>query len=154
VLLIPEDRALGDIAIGFRSRVAHLRVEPPVGGKARLREQLVTQEIEKLRRFPNRFLVLVRDFDGQRLTDLRDAIPDDLQHRVFILGPLNEAEDLRAELLSSNRLDPNTWERIGQLLADECLSGARTVQQLGQLAHLDHEFDRARSTLMSLLAPT
>jgi len=151
LLLIPEDPALHDIAVGFAGRFHNVQVDPPVMGKIKLRDQFLEQELRKLGQFPLRFLVLVQDFDGEALSGLERSIPADLRHRVFVLGPIDESEDLRSELREARVLTSNTLDEIGKRLADDCLAGEDGLWRSGQLVHLQDQLRVLRETVLPFL---
>ena len=145
MLVIPEDTGLADIAIGFAKECLNIQVDPPTEGKVKLARQFMDEEIGKLRRFPSRTLVLLRDFDQIPQSDLWRDVPADLVDRVFIFGPLDEFESLRTELRLTGKVRPNTPERIGELLAEECRANVMDLWRTAQLAHLGSEVARARA---------
>jgi hypothetical protein len=100
VLILPEDDANHELANGVlleandRRQVQILR---PAGGWTHVRDDFAAEHVAPMRRFANRAMVLLVDFDGAltRLQDIQAIVPQDLVDRVFILGSLTEPEDFR-----------------------------------------------------------
>jgi hypothetical protein len=97
-------------------------------------------------RYPNRFMVLLIDFDGHedRLAYAMKAIPERLTERVFILGVLTEPEDLKRAGLGS-------YEEIGQDLAKDCREDTDTTWGHDLLRHNSGEVDRLRDCVRPFL---
>jgi hypothetical protein len=79
-------------------------------------EQFEKDYAPKMSTFPQRIMVLLIDFDGQknRFDYVRSHIPEELKKRVFVLGIQSEAENLKREV----QMDP---EEIGDTLAADCI---------------------------------
>jgi hypothetical protein len=99
-------------------------------------------------RYPNRFMVLLIDFDGHedRLAYAKKVIPERLTERVFILGVLTEPEDLKRAGLGS-------YETIGQDLAKECREETDAIWAHELLRHNSGEIDRLRGRVRPFLFP-
>jgi len=103
VLILPEDDANRQIAIGFVQPpsvpVAHRNIQVLRGGWSAVRAQFVEQYQDSLKQYPQRHMVLLVDFDEQ--SDRRDAIlrsvEDALTARVFVLGTFSEPEKLKSK---------------------------------------------------------
>lgn len=143
VFVLPEDDANRQIANGFilhpglKSRV--IQVLPPPGGWSHVVENFCTNQAADLRRYAERRMVLLIDYDGQfpqRLEDIREQIPVDLSERVFILGVLSEPEDLKRDLRHSG------LEKIGEALADDCSQNTQQVWGNHLLRHNHDELER------------
>lgn len=143
VLVLPEDDANRQIANGFtlhpslNSRV--IQVLPPPGGWSRVVESFCSNQVTDLRRYAERRMVLLIDYDGQfpqRLDDIREQIPDDLLERVFILGVLSEPEELKRDLRHPG------FEKIGEALADDCSQNTQNMWGNHLLRHNHDELER------------
>ncbi|CAN5674390.1 hypothetical protein BH11ARM2_BH11ARM2_01260 [soil metagenome] len=89
-----------------------------------MRDEFLKDHIPDMRRFPERKMVLLIDFDGKNKNyeSVLLAIPEDLLPRVIILGVATEPEDLKRRLRREPELFPglNNLEAIGQRLAEDC----------------------------------
>ena len=149
VLVLPEDDANRQLAIGFRLdpfvSVRRMQVLPVAGGWAKVLESFRTDHVQKVQALPTRFMVLLIDFDGKddRLDQAKAAVPDNLKDRVFVLGVWTEPEQLRAVL--------DSYEKIGLRLAKDCREG--TVQTWGHqlLRHNDDELERLNRQVRPIL---
>lgn len=86
------------------------------------------------------------DFDHQaeRLSSVKDEIPQELSDRVFVLGVLSEPEDLKANLRKS-------LEAIGESLSQDCSDDTRRVWGHDLLKHNEPELDRMVSSVKPFL---
>lgn len=94
--------------------------------------------IAQLRRFLERRLILLLDFDQQideRTERVRGQIPPDLLPRVYMIGTSSEPEALRTGLGRS-------LESIGQDLASDCMNGVPGTWDHALLAHTQPERNR------------
>lgn len=151
VLVLPEDRANLQLATGFHDEVdatrqRQMQVLPVAGGWRRVLERFSSDHIDKMRSNPNRFMVLLIDFDGrpERLGVAKAAVPPELADRVFILGARDRPETLKAKLNKS-------CERIGSRLGQDCRDD--TYQTWGHelLQHNADELDRLREHVRPIL---
>jgi len=140
VHVLPEDDANRQIAVGFHNHLAlkqprNLEILPPASGWARARDKLRDVHVPEMRKYPERNLVLLIDFDATagRRAHMMAVVPADLQDRVFVLGVFSEPEKLKQAL--------GSFEKIGGLLADECATGA-----VGAWGHLLLAHNAAEST--------
>ena len=108
VLVLPEDDANRQIAIGFQLRLdwfvqRQIQVLPPAGGWNKALETFESDHIGSMDRNPKRFLVLLIDFDCDdgRLDRAKYSIPHQLEDRVFVLGAWSSPEKLRSAGLGS-----------------------------------------------------
>jgi hypothetical protein len=101
-----------------------------------------------LDRFPERFMVLLIDFDGrqERLTQARAVIPAHLTERVFILGVLSKPEALKQANLGS-------YEDIGLAMAKDCREETDETWGHHLLWHNAGELDRLREQIRPILFP-
>jgi len=93
-------------------------------------------------RYPNRFVVLLIDFDRKddRLNYAKSQIPDHLEDRVFILGVWSEPEDLKVPL-----------EEIGSALARDCREEIDVTWNHELLRHNVNELARLREQVRPIL---
>lgn len=150
LFILPEDKANHDIANGFRLDLPHtishqVKILHFVGGIPAIKASIQSNEAKGLNQYAERFLAVLVDFDGKgksRYDEIVDTVPLDLRNRVFILGSLQEPENLRSSLVTQNKVDPNTWEKIGSLLATDCLTGKAVTWRHEQLKHNRSELNR------------
>ena len=82
-------KANRQIAKGFEShasvRDVHMRILPEARGWRRVLDEFDATHSSELKKYPNRFLVLLIDFDedGARRQLVQSRIPADLLERVF-----------------------------------------------------------------------
>jgi hypothetical protein len=155
VMIVPEDAACRDVANGFVLRVDRdraVQVLPPMDGWANVRDALV-RDAFRLARFPERRLVVIVDFDNDlgRAEAVMGGCPDAIKDRVYIVGARDEVEDLRSSLVAQGRLDPNTLEGIGRLLAADCRHEAVVTWSHDMLGHNEAQYERMRTDLRALL---
>jgi len=149
VYVIPEDDANRQLANGFALEVQHIRqlkLLSPAGGWLSLCEKFRSEHIVEMRRFPQRHVVLLLDFDDQ--SDRRDRVmkdvPDDIKNRVFVLGAKSEPEALKQAGLGH-------FEEIGIQLALECRDGIIDLWSHDLLQHNASEIVRLRETVREIL---
>ncbi len=151
VYVLPEDDANRQVANGFLLESAlvdyRIRVLEEAGGWLETLDRFCSDYAPEMDRFPKRFMVLLIDFDGQsnRLDIVKGRIPPHLADRVFILGSLEEPENLRPTL--------GSYETIGLSLAKDCRDGTDLIWAHKQLRHNVHELDRLRSHVRPILFP-
>jgi len=142
VLVLPEDDANRQLANGFLLDISTRQVQVlvEVGGWVQVRDRFASDHVSGMRKYTDRFMVLLIDFDGHvnRLKTMRDSIPEDLLDRVFILGTSSEPEALRQAGLG-------TYETIGMGMADDCRHGTRTMWAHNLLCHNDAELARLQT---------
>lgn len=99
-------------------------------------EEFRDVHVSEMRRYPERRIVLLIDFDGriQRLSYVKGEIPSDLSDRVFVLGVLSEPERLKKSI-------GMTLEQIGKALAQDCVDETRSVWAHALLTHNETELD-------------
>jgi hypothetical protein len=150
IMVLPEDDANRQVANGFlldplllNSRI---QVLPVAGGWRQVLEDFVADHVLVMQKYANRFMVLLIDLDGyeERLTDVKEKIPEDLRERVFVLGALREPEDLRKANLGS-------YEEIGQAIAKDCREGTSAIWGHDQLRHNTDELQRLRERVCPFL---
>lgn len=151
VYVLPEDDANRQIANGFLLEPSladsRIRVLEEAGGWRETLDRFCSIYAAEMDRFPARFMVLLIDFDGRtdRLEAAKNRIPEHLTNRVFILGALNEPEDLRQEL--------GSYETIGLALARDCCEGTEVFWAHGMLQHNAAEIVRLRTQVRPILFP-
>jgi hypothetical protein len=151
VYILPEDDANRQLANGFLldpSLADHrIRVLEEAGGWRETLDRFCSIYADEMDRFPQRFMVLIIDFDGKvdRLDEAKGKIPKHLENRVFILGALKEPEDLRKDL--------GSYETIGQAIAKDCRTGTDVTWSHPQLSHNAAEVRRLRVEVQRILFP-
>lgn len=150
VLVLPEDDANRQLANGFELHLStrQFRVLPPAGGWTRVRDAFERNHVAEMDRRPERFMVLLLDFDTDthRCDRVRRAVPDRLHRRVFVLGVWTEPEDLRREF-------GIPWETIGYRMAEDCRLGTEGIWRHRLLTHNTPELDRLRLQVHPVLFP-
>lgn len=150
MFVLPEDDANRQIANGFMTHHAlrgnRIRILEPAGGWAKIRDSFSSEHNDALRRYPQRMMVLLVDFDGQgdaRLNEVKSQVDPDVAERVFVLGAQEEPEKLRAAL--------GSYETIGKALARECGDGSDTMWSHASLEHNRAELERALARVRPIL---
>jgi len=149
-LVLPEDDANRELANGFHlqvdwTRQPRMRVLPVAGGWNEVLERFKSQHVTEMDNYPERFMVLLIDFDGraESIDTARDAIPRHLANRVFVLGAWSEPEALKAEL--------GAYENIGFSMADDCREETDVTWGHKLLRHNASELERLRERVRSIL---
>ena len=150
VLVLPEDDANRQLAIGFRLEIPFaltrkIQVLPIAGGWLKVLDCFENDHVRAMARFPNRTMVLLIDFDGHhdRLDRAKAVIPDKLKDRVFVLGVWTEPQDLPTILGSK--------EDIGRALAKDCRQETDTTWGHELLRHNESELGRLRQHVRPIL---
>jgi hypothetical protein len=149
VLVLPEDLADRELANGFHMELGSIRqmqVLPEVGGWRKVLDCFKSDEVNYMRTYPERYMILLIDFDDEedRLQIAKNAIPDDLKNRVFVLGAQGEPEDLKGAGLGSH-------ETIGKALAKDCREETDEIWGHNLLRHNASELDRLREHVRPIL---
>jgi len=153
VLVLPEDDANRQLANGFRldQYLLNWRIQvlEEAGGWIKVLERFKKDQVVGLNRYPERFLVLLMDFDGdlERLSQAKAEIPNDLTERVFILGALTKPEALKQAGLGSP-------EEIGLAMAKDCREGTDTIWGHELLRHNAAELERLLPRVRPILFPS
>ena len=150
LFVLPEDRADSEVANGFlkypflASRV--MRVLNPAGGWLKVIEDFESNEIAKMRLYPERFMVLLFDFDNHvdRIDFAKGKVPLDIAERVLILGSLLDPENLSSAGLGK-------FEEIGFALAKDCREDTNNVWGHELLRHNAGELQRLRKHIHPIL---
>jgi len=150
VLVLPEDDANRQLANGFVLDQAvstrSIQVLEVAGGWNKVLECFLSDHVPRMVSYPNRHMVLLIDFDGQvgRLSQVRASIPEPLAERVYILGALNEPEDLKKAGLGD-------YETIGLAMARDCREETSKTWDHALLRHNAGELDRLRERVRPIL---
>jgi hypothetical protein len=148
--VLPEDDANSRIANGFHlelDRIRQMQVLPVAAGWNEVLRSFQTDHIHGMGRYPNRYMVLLIDFDRdeERLDYARRFIPAHLVDRVFILGAWNEPTDLNG--LGSP-------ETIGRKMAKDCRDNTNITWGDDLLRHNADEIGRLRQQVRPILFQT
>jgi hypothetical protein len=149
VFVLPEDDANRQLANGFLRDesllIGRIQVLPEAGGWTQVLERFQSDHVVGMDRYPDRFMVLLIDFDGkvERLTRAKAVIPANLTDRVFILGALNDPEDLKADL--------GSYETIGMALAKDCREETDVTWRHKLLRHNASEVERLLERVRPIL---
>lgn len=148
IVILPEDDANRQISTEFvvSCRSGQIKVENSIGGWAKVVDRFLDEYAGSMRRFRERYVVLIIDCDNdrRRISQIRSRIPEDIADRVFILGSLDEPERLRAAGLGS-------FEKIGRSIASGCEDDSVDFWMHDQLQHNLEELDRIRQVACSIL---
>ena len=153
VWVVPEDDACRQLANGF---VLHpsldaipIDIKPAAGGWPKVLTKLSREYIIGLRDYALRHLVLLIDFDNnveERTKHFREQFPKDLYGRIYLLGSRSAPEPLRRDFGQS-------FEKIGQLLADDCANKTNASWGNELLRHNIPELDRLTTSVRNILFP-
>jgi hypothetical protein len=149
IWVLPEDDRNRQIANGFlqdpKLNHGNIKVMPVAGGWRKVLARFEENQVRDMKRYSNRHLVLLIDFDGQedRLDEARKSIPADLADRVFILGAWTEPERLTPSL--------GNYESIGRALARDCRDGRDDTWGHELLRHNLTEVTRFRRVAQPIL---
>lgn len=151
VLVLPEDDANRQIVNGFlldpSLNLRAIQALPIAGGWVKVREDVCSTQATQLRKYPNRHLVLLIDFDGEvteRTHRFQESIPADVRDRVYLLGTQVEPEPLRKACGVS-------LEKVGEQLANACANGEQGLWGHAMLAHNQAEVGRLIQSVKKFL---
>jgi hypothetical protein len=162
LLLVLEDDKNRQFYNGFAKYHAvkprHIGKEKIAGGWLKVLEKFKGEHIPLLLKYPTRHLVMVIDFDDEdaagttqptpklsnRMQLFKDAIPNGLTDRVFIIGCSHKPEKLTAACGKSP-------ETIGELLARDCDEGTDLMWGHAMLRHNAAELIRLREKVRPFL---
>ena len=147
VMVLPEDDANRKLAIGFR---LHNRCNGPIQilenaeGWSKVVPKFQSDHALGMYKYPNRHMVFLIDFDNDpdRLTEVKAAIPKDLAGRVYVLGVLDEPEDLTS---------PGQYEEFGRRMAEDCWAGTAQIWDHDLLKHNAPELQRLKEHVHPIL---
>lgn len=151
IIVLPEDDANRQLANGFHKQVdwsqyRQMQVLPEAGGWTHVIEDFLSDHVAAMDRYPNRFMVLLMDCDGDggRLQRTKERVPARLAERVFVLGTLTEPEDLK---------DIGFPEAIGAAIAEDCRENTNTTLGHHLLQHNADELACLRGHVIPILFP-
>lgn len=151
VIVLPEDDANRQIANGFlldpSIKLRNIQVLNPAGGWGKVLDRFLDDHVAELRKWPQRHLVLLIDFDGvvdSRTEQFASQFPEDVRDRVFLLGTQGEPEPLRKQYGDS-------LESIGKALATECYRDETKLWNHPLLAHNAAERMRLNAKVKPIL---
>lgn len=151
VWVVPEDDANRQLANGFLLHpsvvVTCIDIRRPAGGWARVLDEFSAVHISDLRKYTDRHLVLLIDFDGQvtqRTQLFRDRCPRDVSGRVYLLGRRDEPEPFR-------KMVGQPLEKIGTCLAGACADGWPGMWRHAQLTDNGAELARLKMCVKPFL---
>ncbi len=153
VFVLPEDDANRQIANGFlldqTLSPRSIQVLEEAGGWHEVINRFLSDHVAGLQRYPDRSMVLLIDFDGDadRLSGIKARIPEHLTERVYVLGALNEPEDLKNAGLGG-------YETIGMAMAQDCREETDKTWGHRLLRHNAGELERLRERLRPILFPS
>lgn len=152
LLVLPEDDAFRQVANGFAAHhgiaSSRIHVLAPAGGWQKVGSVFVRDEIPRLRKHERLRVLLLADFDGQGADGFERVfgnVPPDLCDRTFLLGPAQEAEQLKKELHES------AFERVGGAFADGCPDDSNGLWDSPQLRHNKEELARLHASVAAFL---
>jgi hypothetical protein len=149
VWVVPEDDANRQIANGFNLHptldATRVHVGRHPGGWLKVLAEFEQLHVDTLRKFTQRHLVLLIDFDGkgeERTAQFKSAFPLGVADRVYVLGARDDPESLRTHTGLK-------FEGIGKALAGGCASGEPGLWSHDLLKHNEQE----RKRLMDAVKP-
>lgn len=158
IWVLPEDDANRQIATEFLLRVEsnqQARVLEPAGGWGKVLDEFKSMHAVKMEKYKERLLVLLIDSDDDvhrienSKAEIRKNLADrvSIADRVFIIGALDEPEDLKRSGLGS-------FEDIGSKMAQDCRDNTNTLWGHELLQHNSAELARLRQHVRPILFPT
>lgn len=151
IFVLPEDDADRNIAIGFHEGIgdsAQFYILAPAGGRDAVCDVFCRDYAQDMARFPQRYMVLIVDFDAMPADRVRDRVWErigrDHESRVFVLGVATNPERLKDAL----DLSP---ARIGGRMAQACLADEGGLWAHDLLAHNVEELTRLRNAVAGFL---
>lgn len=141
ILVLPEDDANRQIANGFilnfNINERAIQVLPIADGWKKAVDKFTHDHALEMRQYPERRIVLLIDFDKRenRFSYVEEQIPEDLKHRVFVLGVQSKPESLRNDT-------KKTFENIGETLAEDCIENKNELWRHRLLEHNQAELKR------------
>lgn len=150
ILIKPEDDPNRQLAIGFLQHFAvddrRLKVLPVAGGWLKAVDWLRETGKDRLKRRPNRQIVVMIDGDGDadRFAKATEDVPETLRDRVFVIGCRREPEQLKREVGGS-------YEQIGTRLANGCHDKEYKLWRQALPSTAAETLERLQSTLRPLI---
>lgn len=156
LLVLPEDAANRQMANGFaldlNCDLNAIQILNEAGGWGKVVDTFKSDYLPGMLKFPERRIVLLMDFDDkpeERRSFVEKEIPEDIKHRVFILGVRSEPENLRTAI-------GKNFEAIGTALAEDCTANKRDFWMHDLFKHNEPELNRliedVRPFLFNLVA--
>ena len=152
LFILPEDQANADLARGFQLHHAvtnrAIQVLNKAGGWRKVIDYFIQEEVPYMDRTPHRHMLLLIDCDGhpERIDEIRNDIPANLQDRVFVLGVLSEPEQLKSNVRGG-------YQAIGLRLADDCDGDTDVTWGHPLLRHNAAELERMKNKVKAFLFP-
>lgn len=135
-----EDRANMQLWNGFLTNLfVNINQIKSLGISGGRDKALKNIENFEMARYPMRYVLLIWDYDNNydsRYKDFQEAVKAlNLSDKCFVLGSKNEPEELRKKLNLS-------LDKIGEKLADECVTKNYCLWEHEQLRHNKPELER------------
>ena len=153
LVILPEDNANSSLARGFLRHDAvgqrAIEILGDAGGWRKVIENFKRQKsVLLMDKKPHRSMLLLVDCDDhpERLDEIRNDIPANLQDRVFVLGVLSEPERLKKHKSGG-------YEAIGKLLAEDCHNDTNETWNHPLLIHNTTELERMKIKVKAFLFP-
>lgn len=152
LLVLPEDDANRQIANGF-FKASNLdenafTILRPAKGWKKVLDKFNTSYAPMMKRqeYSELMVVFLIDFDRDknRLSYVKDRIPEELKDRVFVLGVFDEPEDLIKDTKMKK-------EEIGQALAKDCTDNTNELWGHDLIKHNKTELGRTIETVKPFL---
>ena len=151
--ILCEDRINQDIARGFIlgfyndfKNPASIEVCRELArGWCKAVNSLHEEWVQKLQDNENLFLLVLIDSDGKlnRILEIKSRLPKNLINRIFIIGCLNEPEELKKQAVSfikaDNPKEKQSNEAVGKILFKHCKD--KFTNNLWNSCELEHNFD-------------
>jgi hypothetical protein len=162
IIVVAEDDANRDIAHGFirsssipsfnygKITVLSKKIIGNKAGWQKIIDWFVDNKLQEMKKFKERIIIFLIDFDKKaqgtqdRLAYFKTKIPEDLQERMFLLGSLKEAEDLKRELGAN----------LGENLAKDCKEKTRIYWEHPLLKHNLPELNRMHDIIYPIIFST
>jgi hypothetical protein len=119
------------------------------GGWSSVLEKFKIEYIPHLKTYDDSHIVLLIDFDEEyesRSSNFAQEIPPEFRDRVFVIGVLDEPQDLTRALNFKK-----TFEEIGDSLANDCHGNTTTMWHHPHLKHNETERVRLMKVVKSIL---
>lgn len=156
LLVLPEDEADQELANGVMLSLnindRAIIIDKPAKGWKKVVNKLTGLVADEMRKYQSCHVVLLIDFDckasgampEKRFNQIVDAIPEDLRHRVYVLGALSEPEGLKRSLKLS-------LEKIGEALVEDCPEQRNQLWSHELLRHNLKEVERLLASVKGFL---
>ena len=165
IIVISEDDANRQIANGFKVyekvKFRNIYVFPESvigkGGWEKVIKWFFDTQISGMYSNPNRVAIFVVDFDKKKGYEddkeyhkecVKRKTPIDLENRIFVLGSLDEPEEIVKGLKGTKK---ERWNTLGENLAKDCDKDTNDFWQHKQLRHNLPELKRMRSIVKPII---